>query len=300
MTSTSASPTHCDCCEIQPWIRLLLQKWKNSSGNEYLGACPPILTRFHIHEHDFNRYPEVALQHTHRCRAYIPRDIAVALSVEPSLVQRAVETFYARDATQLRVCIHAYRACYSLPRDLPSYLGSAHYVKISSLNIHPRDSLYDTACLRSTRRPEIPSAKSLRSLGGERGNSGMEDEGCWDENCECILLTKREKTLVLITPKACGFEMLYAESKTRSLAKDAAGTEQNVGRLGGYRRLCATDSFYQMAAIKDALKRDKEYQQYIRSLQSASYFGGEVEGSSEWNTLETRAATMWLDMRRKT
>lgn len=50
-------------------------------------------------------YPEAAHQHTHRCKAYLPRDIVAALSVEPSLIQRAVETFYTRDAIQLRVCI---------------------------------------------------------------------------------------------------------------------------------------------------------------------------------------------------
>jgi len=36
-------------------------------------------------------------------RAYIPMDIAKALLAEPYLVQKAVETFYTRDAIQLRV-----------------------------------------------------------------------------------------------------------------------------------------------------------------------------------------------------
>ena len=39
----------------------------------------------------------------HRARVFIPSDIALALSEEPSLVQRAAETFYTRDAIQLRV-----------------------------------------------------------------------------------------------------------------------------------------------------------------------------------------------------
>jgi SGT1 protein len=51
----------------------------------------------------WNRYPNSALQHTHRTLAYIPRDIALALSQDPALIQRAVETFYTRDAIQLRV-----------------------------------------------------------------------------------------------------------------------------------------------------------------------------------------------------
>jgi hypothetical protein len=47
-------------------------------------------------------YPQAILQHTHLTKAYIPSDIALALTQEPSLVQRAVETFYTRDSLQLR------------------------------------------------------------------------------------------------------------------------------------------------------------------------------------------------------
>jgi hypothetical protein len=90
--------------------------------------------------------------------------------------------------------------------------------------------------------------------------------------------------------------MLYAESRTRGLTQVTSSIEQNVGNFGVYWSSCWTNSFRQIAA----LKRDKEYQQYIKSLQNASYFGSEIEGSSRWNTLETRAATMWLDMRPKT
>ncbi|KAF8587285.1 SGT1-domain-containing protein [Ramaria rubella] len=47
-------------------------------------------------------YPEVASQHLHRTKAYIPSDIALALSTHPALVQKATEAFYTRDALQLR------------------------------------------------------------------------------------------------------------------------------------------------------------------------------------------------------
>jgi hypothetical protein len=42
--------------------------------------------------------------------------------------------------------------------------------------------------------------------------------------------------------KACGFEMLYAESKTRSLTQDAAWSGQNVNNLGGFGSPRATNS----------------------------------------------------------
>lgn len=47
-------------------------------------------------------YPAVAKTHVHTTKVYLPLDIARALSVNPSLVQKPVETFYTRDAVQLR------------------------------------------------------------------------------------------------------------------------------------------------------------------------------------------------------
>ncbi|KAF8489579.1 SGT1 protein-domain-containing protein [Gautieria morchelliformis] len=47
-------------------------------------------------------YPESARQHVHHAKAYVPIDIPYALSVCPSLIQKATEAFYTRDALQLR------------------------------------------------------------------------------------------------------------------------------------------------------------------------------------------------------
>ncbi|KAH6917569.1 SGT1 protein-domain-containing protein [Coprinopsis sp. MPI-PUGE-AT-0042] len=47
-------------------------------------------------------YPSALKNHTHTTKAYLPVDVAKALQANPSLVQRAVETFYTRDAIQLR------------------------------------------------------------------------------------------------------------------------------------------------------------------------------------------------------
>ncbi|KAG1773045.1 SGT1-domain-containing protein [Suillus occidentalis] len=47
-------------------------------------------------------YPAAAKNHVHTTKAYLPLDIARALSVDPSLIQKPVETFYTRDAVQLR------------------------------------------------------------------------------------------------------------------------------------------------------------------------------------------------------
>ncbi|KAF7320025.1 SGT1-domain-containing protein [Mycena kentingensis (nom. inval.)] len=49
-----------------------------------------------------NGYPAAAKNHVHRTKAYLPIDIARALSTDPTLVQKPVESFYTRDAIQLR------------------------------------------------------------------------------------------------------------------------------------------------------------------------------------------------------
>ena len=48
-------------------------------------------------------YPAASRQHMHITKAYLPADVAKVLAVNPLLVQKAVETFYTRDALQLRV-----------------------------------------------------------------------------------------------------------------------------------------------------------------------------------------------------
>ncbi|KAF9535493.1 SGT1 protein-domain-containing protein [Crepidotus variabilis] len=49
-----------------------------------------------------SEYPSALKDHIHCTKAYIPEDIAKALAENPALIQRGVETFYTRDALQLR------------------------------------------------------------------------------------------------------------------------------------------------------------------------------------------------------
>ena len=48
-------------------------------------------------------YPKALKTHQHRANAYLPIPVAKALSVQPELIQKAVEGFYVRDPAQLRV-----------------------------------------------------------------------------------------------------------------------------------------------------------------------------------------------------
>ncbi|KAK0465270.1 SGT1 protein-domain-containing protein [Desarmillaria tabescens] len=82
---------------------------------------------------------------------------------------------------------------------------------------------------------------------------------------------------------AVGFEILFQESKGRWTATNdtAEGLSASI------------------AAKKDALRRDPEYVKYIQNLVSAGYFRGEPEGSQLWNSLEDKAAEIFVDVRKQ-
>ncbi|KAF8311241.1 SGT1-domain-containing protein [Clavulina sp. PMI_390] len=88
-------------------------------------------------EDDYLGISDALRLHVHRCRAYIPEDIALALHSNPSLVQRAVETFYTRDSVQLR-------AVHTMSRFPPSTstlatvrLTRPAYAQLAGQNFHP-------------------------------------------------------------------------------------------------------------------------------------------------------------------
>ena len=92
----------CDWSDIPSLIPWRLQLWRRSYGNESLGqnfcSLKLVILAYHLCS-----YPASIKSHTHATKAHIPIDIARALFVYPSLVQKAVEAFYTRDAIQLRV-----------------------------------------------------------------------------------------------------------------------------------------------------------------------------------------------------
>lgn len=84
-------------------------------------------------------YPDAIKEHVHVTKVYIPEDVAKALKANPLLVQRAVETFYTRDAIQLRVSFmeifplsnaknpSEYQGCTSNVSFPASYSGAQQY-----------------------------------------------------------------------------------------------------------------------------------------------------------------------------
>ncbi|KAL7285726.1 hypothetical protein ACG7TL_000831 [Trametes sanguinea] len=189
-------------------------------------------------------YPAASRQHVHVTKAYLPVDVAKALAVDPPLVQKAVEAFYTRDALQLRAAQKMAR----FPPE-PSVLVSVRmtrtaYAQLVGQRFHP---------------PKVFG----RWAEGEGSN-----EWRWRDIGMKI---------------ACGFEMLYQESKNRK--------ETLSAHFDG--------SPASLEALKDNLRRNAEYSQYLERLASAGYFKGELQGSQKWSELENQAATAFVAARKE-
>ncbi|KAG9124570.1 hypothetical protein FRC07_011088 [Ceratobasidium sp. 392] len=185
------------------------------------------------------KYPTALSQHVHRTKAYVPVDVARVLSTNPALVQRAVEAFYTRDVLQLRA---AQKMTRFPPK--PDMLASVSmtrpaFAQLVGQVFHP---------------PKI--------FGVWREGEGTPERRWRDIGMKI----------------ACGFEMMYAESKAgiRSLAGDT--NESREARM-------------------DALRRDPDYAVYLQGLTKAGYFGTEISGSQKYKERECAAADKYVQLR---
>jgi SGT1 protein len=130
------------------------------------------------------RYPNNLSHHVHNAKAYLPVDIAKALSINPTLVQKAAETFYTRDGTQLRVRIGSHVVLHPLTE----HPGSTQDESLSSTATSSADHSADTNRLCTVGRSEVLPAKSIWTLARKRRDSGVEMEGSGPQNSKCCVL----------------------------------------------------------------------------------------------------------------
>ena len=103
---------------------------------------------------------------------------------------------------------------------------------------------------------------------------------------------------LIISPQACGFEMLYQESKSRTDLINV-DLQSSVRVCVDFDNGCLPEpSIRQAEARREGLRHNPDYAQYIRDLVSVNYFRGEREGSQAWRTLEGKAADLFLEVRR--
>ena len=158
----------CDWLEIPPSILRHLQLWRRSYGDESLSqyfCCLELVLLIYY----LCSYPASLKSHVHVTKAHLPTDIARALSVYPSLVQKAVEAFYTRDAIQLRVrsiVIHNPFTTYSLNLNI---LDSASHVSFFARYMCTNFCQADTNGLCPTCWTKVFPSKSIRTVEGSGG-----------------------------------------------------------------------------------------------------------------------------------
>ncbi|CAL1696402.1 unnamed protein product [Somion occarium] len=188
-------------------------------------------------------YPDASRQHLHHTKAYLPVDVAKALAKSPALIQKAVEAFYTRDAIQLRA---AHRMARFLPE--PSVLTTVKmtrtaYAQLMGQKFYP---------------PKV--------------------FGRWQEREGTPEWRWRDIGMKI----ACGFEMLYQESKNRAIPTNESSVDAAKSSA---------------EARKEALRRNPDYVKYIENLKSTGYFKNELEGSASFNQLEDKAASAFVEAR---
>ncbi|GAA5860390.1 hypothetical protein JCM3774_000403 [Rhodotorula dairenensis] len=210
-------------------------------------------------------YPSKIREHHHRTLAYLPTDIALALSDSPSLIAEAVGAFYEREPGMLK-------AVNTMTRFPPASLSPTSAVTSSSTSedrIAPPPTsssplpdpvlvparltrpLYSQLILQRFYAP-----KPFLKAGWFDAKRGRDDE------------RGREVGMKI----ACGFEMLYqlTAPKVRHPTADATGQSS------------AFDS------------SDPNYRDYLESLTAKGFFGDQVAGSEAWKKKEQLAREGWL------
>ncbi|KIP11448.1 hypothetical protein PHLGIDRAFT_63844 [Phlebiopsis gigantea 11061_1 CR5-6] len=183
-------------------------------------------------------YPARANAHVHHARAQLPVDVAKALAVNPLLVQKAVETFYTRDALQLRAVHRMSRFPPEPSTKMTVKLTRTAYAQLVGQKFYP---------------PKI--------------------FGRWTEPEDSLEYKMKDVGMKI----ACGFEMLYQESKNRK----------------------ATSEEITVEARKEALQQNSDYRQFLENLKSVGFFRDNVEGSQEWKALENKAVDAFIEARRE-
>ncbi|GAA5949376.1 hypothetical protein JCM21900_005628 [Sporobolomyces salmonicolor] len=205
-------------------------------------------------------YPGKIKEHHHRTLAYLPTDVALALSDSPGLIAEAVGAFYEREPGTLKACNTMSRFPPAPPLSSASSSSSADSAPPESMT-DSASSLPDTVFVPTLLTRPLYSQlvlqrfyppKPFEKVGWMEAKLGKEDE-------------RRRSVGMKI---ACGFEMLYKLTSSQV-------------------RLSTSDD-----SLAFALS-NPQYRASLKQLEEKGFFEGEVEGSEKWKEKERAAREGW-------
>ncbi|KAL8276826.1 hypothetical protein RQP46_010757 [Phenoliferia psychrophenolica] len=200
-----------------------------------------------------NGYPAKIDEHHHKTIAYLPREVALALSDSPGLAAEAIGAFYERDPDGLR-------ACNAMKRFPPSSPSEAFLVP-------PSESQGTVKVLATLTRPLYSQLVLQRFFAPKP----FEKVG-WMNGADGTKLTEEDERRRSVGLKiTCGFEILYALTAPQL-------------------RVPTSTSSTGAASIDPSAPA---YKAFLARLDKTGYFGDEIQGSKVWSEKELAARAGW-------
>lgn len=190
-------------------------------------------------------YPGKIAENTHRCRCFVPRKIAELLARAPSLIARAVESFYSRDPISSRVASKMERFDPATCVPVTVRFTRMTFAELVSQQFYPPKVFL----------PHVPQPTDPDHLAWQAG-----------------------------VKLACGFEMLAAEPRWRKMAEqypdwtvETHDFEKDGQWLAFKRMLEARGYFGTEGADVNALERVAKEQYLLHSLPPSKPLGDPTE-----------------------
>jgi hypothetical protein len=161
-------------------------------------------------------YPRSLREHQQRTTVWLPKEIGRALARKPELVQKAVETFYTRDPTQLRVrAMSAFFPCASSkPKPIGGSFSIADLLFLSTLFISFPPSSMLSIYKRAAKMPRFPPADAvLTQISMTRtAYAQLQGQEFWPSKA-----FGREWTDAMSAPKVDATRKVEREARTRGV-----------------------------------------------------------------------------------
>lgn len=231
------------------------------------------------------RYPAKIKEHHHTTLAYLPTDIALALSQDPTLVIEAAKAFYEREPATLKVGLGfelSLRCCWALGLVVLRPEGNECAPSRADFPLLPQ------FCNTMTRFP--PSSPST-ALSPTTSSTSLPSTVLTP-----ILLTRPLYSLLLLQRFFPPKPFLSA-----SWDKAALDEEDERRREMGMKLACGFEMRWGVTkgvVEREGAKGDEAgWKGFVEQLRAKGYFGEEVVGSERWVELERLAKKGWEEAR---
>lgn len=225
--------------------------------------------------------PHGIKQGWHTTVVQLPLGVAELLAQDETLISRAVQAFYERDALQLKACQYMKRFPPSPSKLASVRMTKALYAQLASQRFYP-PRIFERSGWK------LAAEDSEASTAGATGQAdAMDTTSSGDARPSDRKYVRRAEIGMKI---ACGFEILYAESAGSRRGTRRTRLDLHSGSTPG------KNLRDQSTSASAPSSQNTAYLKYVVALTKAGYFEGEVPGSRKYAELEGKADEYWSGM----